>query len=139
MAVTISELEGALEFVSTDGGGMATAVFDRKTGEIYMQSDLTGIRDKEFPDGVDEERYVEIPNRNDLNLGKRLVMSFASKCLADDYREILDIFNRRGAYRRFKDYLIHRGALEQWYEYSRKAEQQVLREWCADNKIELSD
>src|ERR1700730_4227220 len=39
----------------------------------------------------------------------------------------------RGAYRRYKDLLVRRAALERWYDFSKKSEEADLREWCAEN------
>ena len=33
---------------------------------------------------------------------------------------------------------MRRGALERWYDFSNKAEKAALREWCAENGIDLS-
>ena len=54
------------------------------------------------------------------------------------YDEVRHIFSRRGAYRRYKDLLVRRGALDLWYDFSNKAEEAGLREWCAENGIELT-
>jgi hypothetical protein len=35
--------------------------------------------------------------------------------------------------------LARRGALEQWYDFERKATERALREWCEVNSIELVD
>jgi hypothetical protein len=34
--------------------------------------------------------------------------------------------------------LVRRGAIDQWYDFSNKAEEAALREWCAENAIELT-
>src|ERR1700731_4521260 len=57
----------------------------------------------------------------------RLVLDFAREFLPVDYDEVRHIFSRRGAYRRYKDLLVRRGALERWYDFSNKAEEAVLR------------
>ena len=75
----------------------------------------------------------------ELDLGKPLVLDFARGFLADDYDEVRQIFSRRGAYRRYKELLVRRGALERWYDFSNKSEETALREWCAENGIELSE
>jgi len=82
----------------------------------------------------------------DRGFGKRWVarlridhLDFAREFLLDDYDEVRHIFSRRGAYRRYKDLLVRRGALERWYDFSNKSEETALREWCAENGIELSD
>jgi hypothetical protein len=34
--------------------------------------------------------------------------------------------------------LARRGVLERWYDFSNKSEAAALREWCAENGIDLS-
>src|SRR5215468_5816520 len=84
-------------------------------------------------------KYILIPDKRELDLGKPLVLDFASEFLPDDYDEVRHIFSRRGAYRRYKELLVRRGALERWYDFSNKSEETALREWCAENGIELSE
>jgi hypothetical protein len=38
-----------------------------------------------------------------------------------------------------KDLLARTGALEQWYEFEARAREKALREWCAENSIEVGD
>ena len=108
-----------------------------------MNSDATpfevGDNDEELPDDIDDEKYISIAGRRELDLGKPLVLSFAREFLVDDYDEVGQIFSRRGAYRRYKELLVRRGALEPWYDFSNKAEETALREWCAENGIEPSE
>ena len=92
-----------------------------------------------MPDDIDDEKYISIPDKRELDLGKPLVLDFAREFLADDYDEVRQIFSRRGAYRRYKELLVRRGALERWYDFSNKSEETALREWCAENGIELSE
>jgi hypothetical protein len=53
--------------------------------------------------------------------------------------EVCHIFSQRGAYSRYKDLLVRRGALERWYDFSNKSEEAALREWCVENGIDLSE
>jgi hypothetical protein len=97
-----------------------------------------GGNDEKLPDDIDDKKYIPIPDKKELDLGNALVLDFTREFLADDYDEVRQIFNRRGAYRRFKDFLVRRGALEQWYDFSNKAEEAALREWCAANGIDAA-
>ena len=90
------------------------------------------------PNDIDDEKYISILDKTELDLGKPLVLDFAREFLPVDYDEVRHIFSRRGAYRRYKDLLGRRGALERWYDFSNKAEEAVLREWCAENGIDFS-
>ena len=138
MAVSFSDLQLAFEFVSSGGMGENEAYLDRQSGKIYWHSEF-GENDEELPDDLDDEKYIAIPDKRELDLGKPLVLDFAREFLPDDYDEVSHIFSRRGAYARYKELLVRRGALERWYDFSNKAEEAALREWCAENGIETSE
>ncbi|MGO9742706.1 MAG: hypothetical protein ACLPN5_14590 [Roseiarcus sp.] len=134
MPVQWSDLEDAYVFLSGDGS--ATAFVNTKTGEIFLRSDLAGI--DELPeDAEDSGDYLELPSRRDLELGTRLVMAFARDELPEHYDEIDGIFSRKGAYRRLKDFLERIGRLQAWYDYEEAATEKALREWCAEQGIDL--
>jgi hypothetical protein len=40
------------------------------------------------------------------------------------------MFQRRGAYARFKDLLDREGLLDQWYAYETAVTERALRAWC---------
>jgi len=98
----------------------------------------SATNDEELPDDIGDEKYISIPDKRQLDLGKPLVLDFAREFLPDDYDEVRHIFSRGGAYRRYKDLLVRRGVLDLWYDFSNKAEQAALPEWCAENGIDLS-
>jgi hypothetical protein len=93
---------------------------------------------EQLPDDLDDEKYMAIPDKRELDLGKPLVLEFAREFLPDDYDEVRHIFSRRGAYRRYKELIVQRGALERWHDFSNTTEEAALRKWCAENGIELS-
>src|SRR5580704_11740088 len=126
MAVSFSDLQLAFEFVSSGGMGENEAYIDRQSGKIYWHSEV-GDNDEELPDDIDDGKYVSIPDKRELDLGKPLALDFAREFLADDYDEVRQIFSRRGAYRRYKELLVRRGALERWYDFSNKSEEAALR------------
>jgi hypothetical protein len=138
MAVNFSELLEAFEFVSSGGGGENTAYLCKETGKIYWHSDWADDVE-ELPDDVEDSgRYIPIPDKRELDLGKPLVLIFARHHLPDDCDKVREIFSRAGAYARFKDLLEHRGAVDRWYDFEQKAAEEALKTWCADNDIEVS-
>lgn len=140
MAVSFAELELAFMFVSAGAEGENQGFVDRQSGKFYFDSDVADIEeDEKLPADIEDERYVEIPHRNELGLGKPLVLDFVDQFLPDDYDEVRRIFSRKGAYARFKGLLARRNALQQWYDFSAKAEKEALREWCEESGIELGD
>ncbi len=47
------------------------------------------------------------------------------------------IFNGRGAYGRFKALLEDSDLLQSWYDFENQREEEALREWIRENKVEL--
>ena len=129
----------AFEFVSAGNTGEHQAFLCKQTGKLYWHSDSLDELD-EVPDDIDDdEKYVQIPNKREFDLGKPLVFDFVGQFLPDDFDEVERIFRRRGAYARFKDLLDRRGTLDQWYGFESKAEESALRRWCDLNSIEVSN
>ena len=95
MAVSFSDLQLAFEFVSS-GMGENEAYLDRQSGKIYWHSEV-GDNDEELPDDIGDEKYISIPDKRELDLGKPLALDFAREFLPDDYDEVRHIFSRRGA------------------------------------------
>lgn len=139
MPIKWTDLLLAFEFVGASNTGEHQAFLCKQTGEVYWHSDSSDELD-ELPDDIDdEEKYVRIPDKRELELGKPLALDFVGQFLPDDLAEVQGIFRRRGAYARFKDLLVRRGTLDQWYGFESKAEESALRRWCDLNSIEVSD
>ncbi len=132
------EFMTAFIFVSSEGYGMNTAIFCRETGQIYFRSELGDI-DEIGDEDLDEYTCIEIPHKNDLGLGQDLVFEFVEAHLPGEYDRVWQIFGRRGAYRRFKDFLESKGLLERWYDFENQREELAMREWCRENEIEFSE
>ena len=139
MPVSWTDLILAFEFVSASNTDEHQACLCKQTGKLYWQSDSSDELE-ELPDDIDdEEKYIQIPDKRELDLGKPLVFDFVRQFLPDDFDEVQRIFSRKGAYARFKDLLVRRGTLDQWYGFESKAEESALRRWCDLNSIEVSD
>jgi hypothetical protein len=139
MPVSLKDLEDAFEFVSAGGTGEHQAFLCKQTGKLYWHSEYLDDMD-ELPDDLEEdEKYIRIPDRRELDLGKPLVMEFAGQFLPEDVDRVQEIFSRRGAYAMFKDLLDRRGALERWYEFEAQATERALRTWCEENSVAVED
>jgi len=143
MPVKFEEIVWAFECASMVGGlGELQALVCRQTGKIYLRSefpDLDELND-ELPDDIeDEEKYVTIPDKRELGLGKPLVLRFAREFLPNDFDEIRYIFSRKGAYPKFRALLARRRAIDRWHGFESKATEQALREWCEVNSMPLAD
>jgi hypothetical protein len=139
MPVSWIDLDMAFQFVSGSQYGELRAYLCKQTGKLFYQSDLLDD-EEELPDDVDDaDKYIPIPHKNDLDLGKPLVLDFVREFLPDDFQHVLDMFRRKGAYARFKDMLVHRRALDKWHKHEAEMEEKALRQWCVDNSIEISE
>lgn len=137
VAVNFDDLFDAFEFVSAGQPYEHEAYLCTETGVIHYHSEFLDP-EEDLPDDIDtSERYIAIPHKNDLDLGKRLALRFAYDLLPDEVGDVNGIFRRKGAYRRFKDLLERRGLLQQWYEYEEKSQTEALREWCEVSGIEI--
>jgi hypothetical protein len=99
-------------------------------GKLYWHSDSSDELDELLDDIDDDDKYVQLPDKRELDLGRALVFDFVRQFLPDDFSEVQRIFGRRGACAKFKDLLARRGALDRWYDFESKAEERALRSWC---------
>ncbi len=136
--IAFDDLMDAFFFVSSERYGVHTAIFCKETGQIYYRGEPGGI-DETGDDDLEQYSWLEVPHKNDLDLGQELVFEFVETHLPGDYDRVWQMFKRRGAYRRFKDFLESRGLLENWYEFENQREEMAMRHWCAENEIEISE
>ena len=109
--MTYDTIEEAFLFVSSAAPFEHTAVVHRQTGESFFASDIAGY--DEFLENLDEsDDYIGIPHKNDLDLGKPLVMEFVRSRCPEEIDLVLSIFRRRGAYGRYKDLLEQKAHLQ---------------------------
>ena len=138
VAIKYADLLDAFDFVSFGAPFESSAFICANTGAIYCRSDTLEL-DEEVPEDLEtSDRYIAIPHKNDLNLGRDLVLSFVDQTLPDDYNTVAGFFRSKGAYSRFKQLLESRGVLETWYTFEANAVEAALRQWCEENSIQLS-
>ena len=131
-----SDVENAYMFVSMSPPDEHYAYLNKETGETYYVSTL-GDSDELLDDLEENEKYIGIPHKNDLNLGRDLVFDFISANLPNEYGQVRRMFSKKGAYARLKELLEAKGHLEAWYEFENKATEEALRGWCKENDIRL--
>jgi hypothetical protein len=136
MTISFDDIENAFLFVSMDQQGIHNAYLCKETGQIFYTSEI-GDAD-ELPEDVDDpDKYITIPHKNDLELGKALAIEFASKYLPEELDKVYSIFRSKGAYSRYKDLLERKGFLDEWYKYENERQKVALKEWCVENSIEI--
>ncbi len=137
VTVTYEEISSAFEFVASGAPMEHSAYISLDTGQIYWASELASL-DEELPDDLGtSDRYLVVPHKTELDLGKNLALRFAAEELPDLYEQIANIFRSKGAYGRFKQLLEDEAFLEKWYKFEEEATEKALREWCAANDIQI--
>jgi hypothetical protein len=137
VTVKFSELLDAFDFASYSGPVEARAFINLDTGALYCISDAIEL--DEVPEDLDfSDRYLALPHKNTLDLGRKLALSFAEQYLPNEYDAVTGYFHKRGAYGRFKDLLERRGVIDVWYEFEKTATERALRQWCDEHEIRLS-
>jgi hypothetical protein len=143
MPVNFSDILSVFECVNMGSMGEHQAYLCRQTGKIYFHSEFSGLGEAlndKLPDDIDdEERYLPIPDKRELDLGKPLVLAFARELLPGDFDEVRRIFSKRGAYAHFKSLLVKRNAIDRWHDFQNKATERALREWCELHDIKVVD
>jgi len=129
-----SDLENAFQFAGMDGGYINEAWVSRSTGEVFLESDEAGIH--ELPDDVfPNDDLVQVPNRHELDLGQPLVWEFVDEQIPGLRSRVREIFSRRGAYGRYKDFLEGIGLLNVWYDFEDRKTREALLRWCEEEGI----
>lgn len=136
--IKFADLQEAFEYVNFGQPFEHEAYIDPDTGKIFWVSNMMELEEEAVPEDFEtSDRFIAVPHKNDLDLGRRLVMSFAEQELPDDYERVIGYFHNKGAYRRFKDLLELRNKVDAWYAFEERAKEEALREWCADNNVEI--
>jgi hypothetical protein len=137
VSVRYDDLIEAFDFVSFGGTSEHAAYISLDTGTIYWD---TESGDEELPDDLgDSDRYLAVPHKNDLDLGRDLALRFTAAELPNHYGSVEGFFRRAGAYARFKDLLEAQGRLDAWYAFEAADTEVALRNWCREHQIQLVD
>ncbi len=138
MAISFEVIVDAFMFVSMEQQYIHNAYLCKETGQTFYTSEI-GDSD-ELPEDLDEpDKYVAIPHKNELDLGRDLVFQFTAEYLPEELDRVFSMFRKKGAYSRYKDLLERKGSLQKWYQYEEDRQKAALREWCAENDIDIKD
>jgi hypothetical protein len=137
MRIKFTDIEMAFEFVSSEQPEIHTAIISKSSGQTYYHTEIGDNFEEITDDAYENEDYAEIPHKNDLDLGQRLVWRFVEKEIPGLEPKVRGFFSRRGAYSRYKAFLDEIDLLEKWYAFENSETQKALRAWCEVNDIEI--
>ena len=136
MEIKFNDIVDAFDFVSFGRMFEHQAFLNKETGRIYWHSEV-GDNEEELPEDIDDGKYIGIPHKNELDLGKHLVLDFTCEYLPNDIDKVENIFRRKGAYSKFKALLENRKIIDKWYEFESNAQEKALKAWCEENGIQI--
>lgn len=136
--VRFDDVLEALEFVSGGPPDGHRAYISLDTGRVIWTGGDDQLEEDVPEDLETSDRYLAVPHKRELDLGRDLALRFVREELPDGVGVVREIFARRGAYRRFKDFLEERDCLDRWYAFEAQQTEQALRAWCVSQGIELS-
>jgi hypothetical protein len=131
------DLLHAFTFVNSAPKGENVARFSLASGEIELHSVWTELWAEEDGTKKTGGETLDIPHKTDLGLGRDLVLWFVEEVIPEQLEDVAEIFQKRGAYAKFRALLEEEGLMQQWYLFEKQAEEQALKEWCAENGISL--
>ena len=143
-AVSLDELIAAMLFVSNAYSMDAAAYLHRPSGKVYWRSDDALIDElfdnEELPADVETSpEYLQIPSKQQLDVGKALVFAFVRRFMPHTYAEVAAIFRKPGAYGRFKSLLEDRDLLDHWRQFQEDGEKEAMRDWCRANGVAFTE
>jgi hypothetical protein len=130
--VDLDSLEHALDWVSSTPSMDAAAYISRTSGQIYLIGPDGPVGDDTPEDIEDGTAYVAVPHKNELDLGRRLVLQFVADAAPELSRDVAELFRRKGAYSRFKALMQRRSLLDAWHAYETEATRGALVQWAQE-------
>ena len=129
------DLLDAYEWVSADPTMQNSAFVNRQSGSVHLETDEIDGGDELPGDIEDGKKYIAVPHKSDLQLGKAIVFDFVEDYLPEEIDKVAQYFKRPGAYSKYKDLLERKQLLEAWYRYERTKTFEALFQWATENSI----
>lgn len=139
VSVKWADLEDAFDFVNSAKKGENVARLSLASGQIELQSVWTELWAEETETKAAGGETLDIPHKTDLGLGRDLVLWFVEEVIPEQLDDVAEIFQKRGAYAKFRALLEEEGLTQQWYLFEAEAEKQGLKSWCEENGISILD
>ncbi len=136
MIIEFKDIVDAFDFVNFAQMCEHQALLNKETGKIYWYSEF-GDNEEELPEDIDNDKYIEIPHKNELDLGRNLVLDFSYEHLPNEVEKIDTFFRSKGAYSKFKTLLENKKLIDEWYEFESSAQEKALRAWCKTSEIKV--
>ena len=133
----LGEIEILIQAASSGNDPDATAILDRETGRTWLLSDYVDDGQEPPEDWDTNDRYLVLPDQQELDLGSNTARRFVEAHLPEHRDTFRDFFSRKGAFRRWRQWLEQNHHLEAWYAFEAKDHQVAIRAWLAEQGVEV--
>lgn len=134
--ISRDDLHLAVEHMTGGQDYGAAAYVDRQTGAILWAGD--GMEEP-LPEDIDnEERYLPVPSKKELGLGRDDALAFTEEHAPQLLDRTEAIFRRAGAFQSFKVLMHDAGLLPQWYAHQDARLREALEEWVEEEGLQFS-
>lgn len=137
MKTKFEDILEAFDFVSYAPMYEHEAYLCRQTGKIYCDSEFADNFEELPEDIADDEKYVVIPHKNEMDLGSNLALKFIQEKSPGLTVEVDAMFQQKDIDAKFKALLQQQALIDQWYEFETQANEKALKEWCKENKVDI--
>ena len=132
MKIDMDEFDFAMAFISCDLFDNE-AYIDTQSGAIYCFGE--GVEEPLPDDIYENKKYLAIPTKQDLALGKPLVLRFTALEMPDQIDNVYAMFRKRGAYAKYKYLLNTLELTEKWYAFEKSATEEAIKDWIEAQSI----
>jgi len=103
-----------------------------KTGKVWVTGlDDESAEEPDMPNDLsDDEQYIMLPEKSELDLGRDLALAFVEQNLPSELDRVYTFFRCKGAYTHFKQMLAHFKLLDTWYAFEENQTELALQAWC---------
>ncbi len=133
----LDDLEMAYAF--SDMSEECRSYVSKLDGSIVYDNEMVSGESCPVEDIESDDDYLPLPDQYELNLGTALVWRFVRREIPGLEPKIREMFSRRGAYRRWKNFLEDNDLLDKWHHFEDEATKEALLAWCEENGVPVSD
>ncbi|MBQ3414699.1 MAG: hypothetical protein IJH39_04980 [Clostridia bacterium] len=130
--VTLSKIIDGLEMVDD----MTDCYYNPEKDEIFLSN--IGEYEDLTEDEIDElfEASIILPTQYEINEYQIMVDFIETIDNLEIKNNLQRLIHGKGAFRRFKDYCIEMGIIQDWYDFRDKKYKGIAIAWCKQNELE---
>ena len=130
--VTLSKIIDGLEMVDD----AIDCYYNPEKDEIFLSN--IGEDEDLTEDEIDElfEESIILPTQYEINEYQMMEDFIETIDNTEIKNNLQRLIHGKGAFRRFKDYCVEMGIIQDWYDFRDKKYKEIAIDWCKQNELE---